>query len=203
MNKIYIVGIGAGDPDYILPIAKRKIDSARVLIGGKRSLDTFARSDQKTFAITGNLDATLEFIRQEINLSEIVVMVSGDPGFYSILDLIRKNFDSKILETIPGISSMQLAFARLNLPWHDARLISFHGRISNDLEPNKTLGILTDREYNSKTISQILIDHGWNSETRIAILSRLSYPDESIIETNLQIAANSEPIAHGILIVGY
>ena len=201
MNKIYIVGIGAGDPDYILPIAKRKIDSARVLIGGKRSLDTFARSDQKTFAITGNLDATLEFIRQEVDRNEIVVMVSGDPGFYSLLPLLRKHFEN--LETIPGISSMQLAFARLNLPWHDARLISFHGRTPKDLEPGKMLGILTDSEYNSKTISKILIDRGWNSETRIAILSRLSYPDESIIKTNLQTAANSEPISHGILIVGY
>ena len=201
MNKIYIVGIGAGDPDYILPIAKRKIDSARVLIGGKRSLETFARSDQKTFAITGNLDATLEFIRQEIDRNEIVVMVSGDPGFYSLLPLLRKHFEN--LETIPGISSMQLAFARLNLPWHDARLISFHGRIPKDLEPGKMLGILTDSEYNSKTISKILIDRGWNSEARIAILSRLSYPDESIIKTNLQTAANSEPISHGILIVGY
>ncbi|MBR1420913.1 MAG: precorrin-6y C5,15-methyltransferase (decarboxylating) subunit CbiE [Selenomonadaceae bacterium] len=201
MNKIYIVGIGAGDPDYILPIAKRKIDSARVLIGGRRSLETFAKSDQKTFAITGNLDAVLEFIRQEIDRNEIVVMVSGDPGFYSLLPLLRKHFEN--LETIPGISSMQLAFARLNLPWHDARLISFHGRTPKDLEPGKMLGILTDSEYNSKTISKILIDRGWNSGTRIAILSRLSYPDELIIETNLQTAANSEPISHGILIVGY
>ena len=201
MNKIYIVGIGAGDPDYILPIAKRKIDSARVLIGGKRSLETFARSDQKIFAITGNLDAALEFIRQEVDRNEIVVMVSGDPGFYSLLPLLRKHFEN--LETIPGISSMQLAFARLNLPWHDARLISFHGRTPKDLEPGKMLGILTDSEYNSKTISKILIDRGWNSGTRIAILSRLSYPDESIIETNLQTAAHSEPISHGILIVGY
>lgn len=201
MNKIVIVGIGAGDPKYLLPIAREKIESAKILIGGRRSLETFAREDQQTFTITGDLDATLDFIRREIERSEIVVMVSGDPGFFSMLDLLRKNFEN--LETIPGISSMQLAFARLNLPWHNARLLSFHGRIAKDLEPNQILGILTDSEHNSKTISQLLIERGWSRETRIAILSKLSYEDESIIETNLKSAAESEPISHGILIVGY
>ena len=200
MNKICVVGIGTGNPDYILPVALKKISEADVLIGGSRSLETFSKPTQKTFRITKDLDSVIDFIKSEIDRHEIVVMVSGDPGFYSLLDILRKHFSN--IETIPGISSIQFAFSRLNLPWHSASLLSFHGRIPNEI-PNNLLGILTDADYNSKTISKILLDRGWKSETRIAICSRLSYSDEQIIETNLKIAAESEPVKHCVLIVGY
>ena len=57
-----------------------------------------------------------------------MAMVSGDPGYYSLLDALRRDFPAKQIMVIPGISAMQYAFARLALPWHDAVLASFHGR---------------------------------------------------------------------------
>ena len=133
-------------------------------------------------------------------------MVSGDPGYYSMLDLLRKNFDVKLIEVIPSISALQLAFAKLAMSWYDATLLSFHGRRPIDdklkFEPEKILGLLTDGEYNSATISKILIDLGWNGDTSLTICARLSYPDEKIISTTLAAAVNAEPIKHCVLIVG-
>ena len=127
-NKIIVAGIGPGSGEYVTPAALNKIRLAKFLVGGKRALAEFSTANQITCAITRDLDAPINFVREKILLGEVVVMVSGDPGYYSMLDLLRKNFPPSMIEVIPSISAMQLAFAKIALPWHDATLLSFHGR---------------------------------------------------------------------------
>ncbi|MBE8950458.1 MAG: precorrin-6y C5,15-methyltransferase (decarboxylating) subunit CbiE [Quinella sp. 3Q1] len=204
-NKIIVAGIGPGSGEYITPAALNKIRSAKFLVGGKRALAEFSTANQITCAITRDLDAPINFVREKILLGEVVVMVSGDPGYYSMLDLLRKNFPPSMIEVIPSISAMQLAFAKIALPWHDATLLSFHGRqparAALEYSAGKILGLLTDAEFNSATISKILIDCGWSGNSSVTICARLSYPDEKIFTTTLEHAAQSLPVKHCILIV--
>ena len=204
-NKIIVAGIGPGGEDYITPAALKKIRAAKFLVGGRRALNEFSSMNQITCPITRDLDAPINFIREKIQLDEVVVMVSGDPGYYSMLDLLRKKFPPTLIEVIPSVSAMQLAFAKISLPWHDATLLSFHGRQPSreDLKfsAGKILGLLTDAEYNSATISKILLDCGWNENFSVTICVRLSYPDEKIFTTTLAEAAQAEPVKHCILIV--
>ncbi len=205
-KKIIVAGIGPGAKNFITPAALEKISTARFLVGGNRALAEFSNQNQETCAITKDLDAVINFIREKILIDEVVVMASGDPGYYSILDLLRKNFAPEIIEVIPSISSMQLAFAKLALSWHSSTLLSFHGRRPSDEDlkfaPEKILGLLTDNEFNSAAISKILLENGWSENSKIAICARLSYPDEKIIRTTLIEAANSAPVKNCILIVG-
>ena len=204
-NKIIIAGIGPGSVDYISPAALQAIKSAKVLVGSKRALSYFAAEDQKSCPITGDILAAVCFIRDELVANDVVVMVSGDPGYYSMLDTLRREFSLNQLEVIPSISAMQLAFARLALPWHHATLLSFHGRRPNDEDlkfaEGKILGMLTDGEYNSHTIPEILSSNGWSGESKLTICARLSYEDERIIETSLSNATKHEVFKHCILIV--
>lgn len=204
-KKIVVAGIGPGAKSYITPAALEKISAAKFLVGGNRALAEFAAPNQETCAITKDLDAVINFIREKILSDEVVVMASGDPGYYSILDLLRKNFAPEIIEVIPSISAMQLAFAKLALSWYNATLLSFHGRRPSDADlkfaSEKTLGLLTDNDFNSVTISEILLKNGWNKNSKIAICARLSYPDEKIIRTTLIEAIKMEPIKNCILIV--
>mgnify|MGYP002622432439 CR=1 FL=1 len=206
-KKIIVAGIGPGDKKFITPAALEKIRAAKFLVGGRRALETFSSPSQITCPVTKNLDAVINFIREKILIGQVVVMVSGDPGYYSMLDILRRNFDAALIEVIPSISALQFAFAKLALSWYDATLLSFHGRRPTDdklkFEPQKVLGLLTDAEYNSATISKILIELGWVGDTNLAICARLSYPDEKIISTTLAAAVNSEPVKHCVLIVGY
>ena len=206
-KKIIVAGIGPGDEKFMTPAALEKIRAAKFLVGGHRALETFSSPSQITFPVTKNLDAVLNFIREKILIDQVVVMVSGDPGYYSMLDILRRNFDAALIEVIPSISAVQLAFAKLALSWHDATLLSFHGRRPSDdrlkFESQKVLGLLTDAEYNSATISKILIELGWAGDTNLAICARLSYPDEKIISTTLAAAVNTEPVKHCVLIVGH
>ena len=147
----------------------------------------------------------LTFIRDALRDDDVVVMVSGDPGYYSMLDALRRTFPPEQMAVIPGISSIQFAFARLALPWHDARLLSFHGREPRAEELARTadavLGMLTDGKHNSQTIAQRLLSSGWRADDMMYIATRLSYADENIVRTTLGDAARDEGIGHGVIIV--
>ena len=200
-----VAGIGPGHPDYVLPAALRAIREAKVLVGGSRALSDFAREGQRTMAIRGDIPSVLWFIREALSDSDVVVMVSGDPGYYSLLDALRRDFDEDCISVIPGISSVQFAFARLALPWHDASLLSFHGRRPSDDElayaPGRVIGMLTDGKYSSRTIPKLLMDMGWPKETKAAICARLSYDDESIVRTTLAGATEAQEETHCVLVV--
>ncbi|MBO4853294.1 MAG: precorrin-6y C5,15-methyltransferase (decarboxylating) subunit CbiE [Schwartzia sp.] len=204
-HRVIVAGIGPGHPDYVLPAALRAIREAKVLVGGSRALSDFAREGQRTMTIRGDIPAVLSFIREALADSDVVVMVSGDPGYFSLLDALRRDFDEKCLTVIPGISSVQFAFARLALPWHDASLLSFHGRRPSDDElayaPGRVIGMLTDGKNSSRTIPKLLMDMGWPKDAKAAICARLSYEDESIVRTTLAGAAEEKEETHCVLVV--
>lgn len=204
-NRIIVAGIGPGGKDFISPAASEKISAAKFLLGGRRALVDFARDGQETFPITRDIDAAIDFIRDKLELGNVVVMVSGDPGYYSMLDTLRKNFPPTRIEVVPSISAIQLAFAKISLPWHSATLLSFHGREPSSealkFSAGKVLGLLTDAQHNSATISRRLMDCGWSSSSLVTVCDRLSYPDEKIFTTTLAEAAQSEAVSHCVLIV--
>ena len=204
-HKIIVAGIGPGNPAYLLPKAQNTIANARILVGGRRALEDFAHPAAKTCAIGADIPGVLAFICTSLAENDVVVMVSGDPGYYSLLDALRRTFPLDQIEVIPGISSLQLAFSRLALPWHNARLLSFHGREPRAEELARTadavLGMLTDGKHNSQTIAQRLLSSGWRSDDMMYIATRLSYADENIVRTTLGDAARDEGIGHGVIIV--
>lgn len=204
-HKIIVVGIGPGSKDYILPIALKKIAAAKILVGSERALADYAADGQKTAPITADIQAAIAFIREESQQEDVVVMVSGDPGYYSLLAALRNEFDISRLEVIPGVSSMQVAFSRIALPWQNADLMSLHGRLpdyaSLAYEKGRVVGILTDAEHNSQRIAMLFLDAGWPPNTPVFIGEKLSYPDENMVQTNL-IRATAEPaIRHCIMVV--
>ena len=113
-HKIIVVGIGPGDPAYLLPKAQKTIENARILVGGKRALADFSHSGARECAIGADIPGVLAFIRDALAADDVVVMVSGDPGYYSLLDALRRSFPIGQIEVIPGISSLQFAFSRLS-----------------------------------------------------------------------------------------
>ena len=83
-HKIIIVGIGPGDPAYLLPKARKIIEDARILVGGKRALADHSHSGVRECAIGADIPGVLDFIRDALAEDDVVVMVSGDPGYYSL-----------------------------------------------------------------------------------------------------------------------
>ncbi|MFW6269185.1 MAG: precorrin-6y C5,15-methyltransferase (decarboxylating) subunit CbiE [Bacillota bacterium] len=190
MNKIYILGIGPGNQDYLLTKTKDIIRKSDVLIGGKRALAMFSDFEKEKIKITADLKKVKDYIIANYKEKRISVLVSGDPGFYSMLSYLKKNVNKDLLEVIPGISSLQLASARLKMSWDDMKISSLHGKSDKnkflkEVRENKKLGIFTDNNFPPDQIASYLLKKGIENKN-IVVFENLSYSNEKIIKGNLQ-----------------
>ncbi|MCE5284657.1 MAG: precorrin-6y C5,15-methyltransferase (decarboxylating) subunit CbiE [Pelosinus sp.] len=203
--KIIVVGIGPGGKDYLLPIASNAIDEAKVLVGSRRALETLAPGGIETKVIDREITALLDYIEEKIKVTSVTVLVSGDPGFYSLLVALKGRFPVERLVVIPGISSAQLAFARISEPWQDALLISMHGRSASDealgFIAGKKLGILTDANHNPAFIARLLINEGWPLGTKVWLCSGLSYETEEVRSLTLDETQEISGFEHSVMVV--
>ena len=184
-NLIRVIGIGPGNPEYIPPVVIELLRQADVLAGGERQLEAFSCLDKEHFVIKNNLAQLVEFIKIHRGEKQVAVLASGDPSFYGILEYLKKHFDKSELAVFPGISSAQLACARLCISWHDAVFFSYHGRAGGGLEDlvrnNPKVVVLTDPKRTPAVIARELTAARITGR-KIYVCERLSYPDEQIGE---------------------
>ena len=127
MNPITIVGCGPGSPDYLNFATHNAVTHAEVLVGAMHLLQLFPNYSGQQIEVQGTMSAVLDQLEPLLN-KQICVLVSGDSGLFSLAQLVIKRFGREHCKVIPGISSVQLAFARLALSWSSALMISAHGR---------------------------------------------------------------------------
>ncbi|TCT13797.1 precorrin-6Y C5,15-methyltransferase (decarboxylating) [Natranaerovirga pectinivora] len=184
MNRIKIVGIGPGHKDYILPIAYKTIEEADLLIGGSRNLEVFQDYKKETLCYEGNLKEIVETMAiQKENNKKIVVLVSGDTGFYSLLDYIKNFFSDEDIEVIPGISSFQYLFSRLKRSYKGYGLYSLHGRdiqVDAYIEKHQGVFLLTDEKNTPSSIVTSIMDA--YGHWKMIVGENLSYENEKITQ---------------------
>ena len=177
---IYIVGLGPGHRDYIMPKALEILKKSNIIIGFKRALDSLEFIDNKKIYINKLIDIN-EYICDEKNRSIIIsIVASGDPTFYGITNYIKSKATLEF-QVIPGISSFQYLTCKLNMSWNNAYLGSLHGRKEDFLTVvnNHDLSIwLTDKENNPAILCEIL--HKEKVRCKVVIGENLSYEDEII-----------------------
>lgn len=186
MNKIQIVGLGPGSVKYILPIVNEIIESADLLIGSKRSLELFCH--KHCFYYNHNLSELIDYIKLHRSTYKICVVVTGDTGFYSLLDYVKRFFDEEDIEVTPGISSYQYMFSRLKKSYKAFELTSLHGRVENleaIIKKNKKVFLLTDQINSPSSIANTLCKLGYEKKY-MAIGVNLSYEDEMIQEGSVE-----------------
>lgn len=177
---VYIVGLGPGHKDYILPKAIEVMKNCDLILGFKRALESLDFIDNEKEAKT-TLKDIIEVLEENPN-KNIAVVASGDPNFYGITDFINRSYQGEV-QVIPGISSYQYLMGRINRSWQGAYLSSVHGRnedfISKVREYKKSIW-LTDKERNPKELSRLLIES--KIECQIVVGENLSYEDEKITQ---------------------
>lgn len=195
MHKIMVLGIGPGGEDYILPVVRNKVTQADVLVGGERALAPFATLEKQVLPVTADLTGLADAVRTLAKTKSVAVLLSGDPGFHSLLAYLRRHFLPEELEVVPGISSVQVAFSRLAQPWQDATLLSAHGRDGEDILPallskgNKA--ILTDRKWTPGRLAALILQRGGTDQT-VALCRRLTTDKEEVVMTRLTLLDGTE-----------
>lgn len=176
---IYIVGIGPGNKDYILPKAIEILKSSNMILGFSRAIKSIDFI-HKNKCVVKSLKEILGYIKDnpDINIS---IVASGDPGFFGITDFIKKNI-SNHFKIIPGISSFQYLCSKINKTWQNTYLGSVHGRdndVINVIKENETSIWLTDKKNSPKSICEKLILE--NIKAKVYVGENLSYENERII----------------------
>lgn len=197
MSKLYLVGTGPGSSEYVTKAAIKAAESVDVLVGSQRALDLFPGFLGDTLVLRArNMD---EMMKKSISLvdegKDVAILSTGDPGFSGVLKPILNLRDDLDIEVIPGISSLQLAAARLQLPWDQTNLLTLHGKgnsqeILDYLDNEKPTIVLPD--FRVEKLAQFLLENGIHPERKVAVCERLSYPDEKLFKGNLKEVADME-----------
>lgn len=128
-RPITIVGCGPGGPEYLTDAARQAVEHAELLIGAKRLLEIFPETKAERMAVGGDIAAALRAMETRLGQVAMVVLVTGDPGMHSLARPVVRHFGRALCRIIPGISSVQAAFAAAGLDWMDARILSAHGTL--------------------------------------------------------------------------
>jgi cobalt-precorrin-7 (C5)-methyltransferase len=197
MSKLCLIGTGPGSSEYITFAAIKTVQSADILVGSQRALDLFPDFEGEVLVLRArNMD---EMMRKSVSLVEeghnVAILSTGDPGFSGVLTPVLRLSPEIELEVIPGISSLQLAAARLKIPWDEANIITLHGKGNSapilDLINNERPTIVLP-DFRVHDLARFLLDNHLDPEREVAVCERLSYPDERIFEGTLEEIAGME-----------
>lgn len=200
---VTVVGAGPGSREYLLPLAWNAVEEADLLVGGGSALSLFEAAGKEKIQIKGDLQGVLDYIAEVRETKRVVVLLSGDPGFFSLLPRLRKRFGRENLRVIPGISSLQLACARLGLHWHDMAVVSVHGRGLEQLEmvcSASKVAVLTDEHCTPAAVCRYFLERGCHF-TLVWVLTNLGRPGEEITLTGLEEGAEIDDRGNSIVIL--
>ncbi len=203
-QKLYIVGIGPGSKDFLTPLAKRTIENSDCLIAAKRILSLFNYPQKEKLYFENNFHKIINYVKKNLKKKKIAILVSGDPGLYSFLDTIKTHLRKEDYEVIPGISTLQIAFAKIGASWPGAKIISLHGRrhhnLAKEIENFNKVFLFTDQKFPPNKIASYLLKHGIENR-RAVVFENISYPQEKIVETNLKDLCSRKGLGLCVMII--
>lgn len=183
-GKVCVIGISAGGAHNLTLALRERIDKAEVLAGGERHLGYFPDFDGERLPIGHPLEAWVEAVATAADAGrQVVVLASGDPLFYGIGTRLLARLGADRLEFHPHPTSLQLACARLGMPWEDAVWVSIHARPFENLRQvlgrYAKIGVLTDSSQTAEAICRWLVE-AQIDEYDVAVLENLGAANERL-----------------------
>ncbi|MCE1252255.1 MAG: precorrin-6y C5,15-methyltransferase (decarboxylating) subunit CbiE [Anaerolineae bacterium] len=187
-EKVTIIGLGADGAAVLSEQALNLIRKADELWGSRRLLEGWPDFQGKKVVLEKNLPAMLSGLTRRAESARIVILASGDPGFYGVAAPVLRLLPPEEVWVIPAVSCLQTAFARIKVPWSDAVLTSAHARPLAELiglaRRQVKLGILTDPLHSPAFIADRLLAAGL-PDCRAVVLENLGSPLEKISDIRL------------------
>jgi cobalt-precorrin-7 (C5)-methyltransferase len=208
--RVYLVGVGPGNKEYITERVKNIINSSDIIIGYRFTLNTIKDlingKDVRYITLKDQIDVYKQVLNEIKHTNKIcVIPFTGDANFSEseIIDLLREIFGDDNIIIEPGISSIQIAAARSKIPLDKSIIITFHitGSIENEKAKllneimNKMNIILLPRpwDFMPKDIINFLIENNIKvEEYNVEIYERLTLENETITRCRLDKIPNKE-----------
>ncbi len=186
-NRVLVVGVGGDGPAGLPASVRERIERADQLWGGERLLALWPDHPAEKVLIGAHVDELVGRLAGR-GAARVVVLSSGDPGFYGIAGTLARHLPPEELEIVPHVSALQLAFARAGVPWNEAVFTSAHARplaeVAGWAKRVRKLGILTDGTQSPAFIARTLLGIGLD-DCRAVVAENLGLPDERLTDTRL------------------
>ncbi|MCM1303936.1 MAG: precorrin-6A reductase [Lachnospiraceae bacterium] len=143
--EIILAGIGMGYGDSMTREVEKAVREADLVFGAERMLANLrTKAETYPFYQAGQIIPRLREVQDENPLTEsskVVVLFSGDSGFYSGCQALHAALEQEIrqgrleasLRIMPGISSVAYLAACIGESYQDAAVYSMHGKKLPDL----------------------------------------------------------------------
>ncbi|MCE2458067.1 MAG: precorrin-6y C5,15-methyltransferase (decarboxylating) subunit CbiE [Dehalococcoidia bacterium] len=193
MATITVVGVGPGDPDLLTLKARDVIRDADYVAGFETVLGPvwgWIRGEVLPMRYRDQEDVLDRLAAYARSGKTCVVCAWGDLNFSAreLLDRVRRRADVVL---IPGISSVQVACARLGLTMETSVFITLHARDGHEHGLRELVEMLKQRQRNlivlprpfdlmPSAIAARLLEDGIAAGTPLLSLQRLSLPGERI-----------------------
>lgn len=195
-NKMDIIlaGIGMGASKGLTREVYDAIESADILLGAKRLIEPYKpRMEKKPYYLGKDIVPYLEnlVLQSTGKRYRVVVLFSGDSGCYSGCQALARCLHEAVAEKrfladiriLPGISSVSYLASCIGESYHDAAILSMHGKLLPGLarriqENEKTFLFMSgvkDMRKLGTALSEALMD-----DCIITAGYQLSYEDEEI-----------------------
>jgi len=160
MNRpITIIGCGPGGEGWLSDVARQAIAAADRIAGAPALLSRCAPPGVEQIAVHTDIEAALAQIAERYETRNTAILVTGDPGVCSLAKSVIRRFGRESCRVIPGISSVQAAFAALGLDWTDARIVGGHAQPPGippaELRDTPLVAVLTGHAQTVEWLSQL------------------------------------------------
>jgi precorrin-6Y C5,15-methyltransferase (decarboxylating) len=179
-RQITVIGVGMDGDRTLTQDAVRACEEAELIVGAKRVTDTLRRFRKPVTAAIAPKE--IETILRQTNAARIVVAMSGDTGFFSGTKKLLPLIEDLCPTVLPGISSVSYFAARLGVSYHDAALVSAHGRTVNLVAKVRThprTFVLVGGEHGVRDQLSVLCENGLGA-LQTAVGTDLGGADEAI-----------------------
>jgi len=169
-----IIGVGCG-PGMLTEQAIQEISRATIIYGSDRAIE-LAKTHIPLNCLVKTID---DFKNLDRITKDAVILSTGDPMLAGLGYLPG--------EVIPGISSLQVATARLQIPVSRVSVVVAHGKghkkgiddTVEELKRGKIVFLLADPKFNVHELYVRL--ETLAPSVRIALCENLGYPEEHIL----------------------
>jgi cobalt-precorrin-7 (C5)-methyltransferase len=191
-----IVGVGCG-PGMLTEMAIAALREAKKCYGSDRAINLAA----PFLSVKCELHPIEDYqALRDLDEDDAVVLSTGDPMFGGLGYLSG--------EVIPGISSLQLACARLKISWPRVVALSAHAKdhqdslqiIREEILRGKVVFLLADPQFDIDGCAEFLRKSGISCD--LAICENLGYPDERIALGSTTSSPNATSSLYS-LVIGY
>ncbi|ELZ39765.1 cobalt-precorrin-7 (C(5))-methyltransferase [Halorubrum tebenquichense] len=202
---VHAVGIGPGNPEYLVPRVERAIREADVVVGFETVVE-FVRdrtdADCLTCGYRDEADALDAFADRVARGERGAAVLMGDPNHsgYQFVGKVERAVDdatggSAEVRVVPGISSLQVAASRARTPVEDSTFVTLHksgdlteeiDRLRRDVGSRHLLVLPRPFDRMPGDVAADLLDHGGDPDAEALVCERLTHDDERITRTTLR-----------------